>query len=76
MVITFHWDIDDISTLSIERVNCLKRSCILLPLLSEKGVWDPSGKDVVLSYTSIADDYTEIDEKGKFVKRSLDYTDF
>ena len=52
-----------------------QRSCILLPLLNGEGIPNNTQTDVCV-YTAIADDYTELDDKGVFVKTTLNINDF
>ena len=55
----------------------IQRSCMLLPLLSKDGLVNHQSDINKRSiYTSIADDYTEIDRTGRFAKPSLHKTDF
>ena len=70
----FVWKITDRSSCPKDGAHII-RSCILLPLLCEKGIREklPSSDCI---YTSIADDYTEIDANGKFVRRSVNVNDF
>ena len=48
-------------------------SWVLLPLICEEGIREKCTEETKLVFTAIADDYTEIDENGKFVKREIEY---
>ena len=67
----FKWSIGNQYTIHTF-LNAL-RSCVLLPLLCEDGIPETLSEETKLVFTAIADDYTEIDVNGKFVKRKLQY---
>ena len=49
----------------------VRRSCILLPFLCGNGISEKNRKELYI-YTAIADDYTELDETGNFMRKSID----
>ena len=53
----------------------IKRSCILLPLLCDNGICINRESNLCV-YTAIADDYTELDDSGKFVKKEIAHCNF
>ena len=55
--------------------NDIRRSCILLPLLCSEGIRINQVKDLCV-YTDIAEDYTEFDENGLFVRKTLHFDNF
>ena len=69
----FKWKIDE---RAYHRHFNVKRSCILLPILSKHGIVHKQRDSLHMRiYTAIAHDYTELDMNGEFVKASLNSND-
>ena len=67
----FYWNLNEASYFRPVNNFVITRSCILLPLLCEKGVKGKTAQVASPIYTCIADDYTEINEDGVLVKPAV-----